>query len=230
MSTATGATHFIIAGSLPTGQVALDGSGPRTGTGVVFFNRAYGDHPVEIAQLWPQNVPLVSNLGDRAFSETIAQINPASAWSVSHDGGPPSYVHFVPDIPIDELSLVMINADGTAQLVQANGASRSAANATGTDDQLALPPEDIGIRALFPNPASHTARLSIHTNGSSPSEIRVVDILGRIVWRKSVPMNGSSGNQDVTLPISEWAAGMYVIEVSSKDGLTRDHQTLIVAH
>ncbi|MEL6616245.1 MAG: T9SS type A sorting domain-containing protein, partial [Bacteroidota bacterium] len=71
---------------------------------------------------------------------------------------------------------------------------------------------DSEVGALGPNPASHTATLAVSL--AAPADVRVMiyDALGR---RVATPHDGplAEGPHRLALPVSQLAAGTYVIRV-----------------
>lgn len=66
---------------------------------------------------------------------------------------------------------------------------------------------------LYPNPASESIRIG-WTGQEAPDEIRVVDVMGRMVFQKMSPLNG------LQISVTNWLKGIYFVSV-----VTGDHWT-----
>jgi len=65
---------------------------------------------------------------------------------------------------------------------------------------------------VFPNPARHD--LHVRFGESLVGEVRVMDMLGRPVWR-----GGGGGMDRMTLRVADWAKGQYVLQWMAADGM-----------
>ncbi len=68
---------------------------------------------------------------------------------------------------------------------------------------------------LFPNPASQQAFLQVEMDRPEALHIRVFDGQGRLVWHAPP---ATIIQQQYTLPVSTWAAGLYVIAIQGESG------------
>lgn len=68
---------------------------------------------------------------------------------------------------------------------------------------------------LFPNPASQQAFLQIEMDRAEAIHIRVFDGQGRRVWHAPP---ATITQQQYTLPVSTWSAGLYVIAIQGESG------------
>lgn len=88
-----------------------------------------------------------------------------------------------------------------------------------------VPGGTLALDAIYPNPASERIFVRFEAEGRRSAEIRVVDALGRIVWRRSV--RAAAGRNLITIPAARLPAGMYLIEIAEKDFKVRG--TIVVA-
>jgi len=72
--------------------------------------------------------------------------------------------------------------------------------------------------SVSPNPASSIANISIETSFSGPAEIQIIDFSGKNVLNQNVRL--SSGENNLTLDISQFAAGQYILNLN-RDGKTK---------
>lgn len=73
-----------------------------------------------------------------------------------------------------------------------------------------------GVR-LFPNPANQEAYLGFSLKQSSNVQVQVYDELGRMVYN-SPAQNMGSGNQQITINTSNFAAGVYNVKLQTENG------------
>jgi hypothetical protein len=66
---------------------------------------------------------------------------------------------------------------------------------------------------LFPNPTSDHAFVHVHLSHPVPVQMRVVDILGRIVYQQD--MGSMSGEQWLPLPTLQLSDGMYLVQLQT---------------
>jgi len=79
--------------------------------------------------------------------------------------------------------------------------------------------QEAGNISLYPNPFHGNELLTLSIDGSLPSgeyEISIVDLLGNIVRKENVNLSGTK--QDIFLVVSEFDAGIYIIEIKGKNG------------
>lgn len=69
---------------------------------------------------------------------------------------------------------------------------------------------------IFPNPASDNVYIHLKSDKASPLQIRIRDIQGRIHYSTLYPM--TAGSSAISVPISGWCKGIYLIELSNEDG------------
>jgi len=81
---------------------------------------------------------------------------------------------------------------------------------------------------LYPNPARSQTVLSFMLNQSRSVAIQVSDEHGNIVWLSREKMF-SSGNQQLSIPVSNLQHGIYQVNVLSK-GKTMGSSRLLVVH
>jgi hypothetical protein len=79
---------------------------------------------------------------------------------------------------------------------------------------------DISFIALvFPNRLTDQSVLSVTTDKESMLNIRVIDISGKLLWRRYVFLN--QGSNRFNLPVANWSHGIYLLEVSLPSGERR---------
>ncbi|HPE97542.1 MAG: T9SS type A sorting domain-containing protein [Chitinophagales bacterium] len=80
---------------------------------------------------------------------------------------------------------------------------------------------------LYPNPASENAYIQIGSSDNTTAELLIANIQGELVYREVIQI--SEGNQIVSLPVSNMAAGVYMVSLVSENGLMQNEQ-LIIQH
>lgn len=68
--------------------------------------------------------------------------------------------------------------------------------------------------ALFPNPAHNTLNISLNSVGNSDAQLTVFDLNGQQLISKVV--NVAEGEQQLTLPVSDLPAGMYIVRMQGE--------------
>lgn len=69
---------------------------------------------------------------------------------------------------------------------------------------------------IFPNPSSGNLTILLPEGSTDETQIGVYDAIGKLVFRKKVPLNSLS--KSIHLSLEELADGMYVFEVKTKTG------------
>jgi Secretion system C-terminal sorting domain len=69
---------------------------------------------------------------------------------------------------------------------------------------------------VYPNPAREEGTLRFFTATEQAYQVQVTDLWGRVVW--SLQQTFAAGAQELPLPMTNWAAGIYMVRVS--DGKT----------
>jgi hypothetical protein len=82
-----------------------------------------------------------------------------------------------------------------------------------------------GTANLFPVPASNSVNVSIKWNEAQNSVIVITDMLGRPV----VTRNLNAGATEATIPVSELAAGNYLVNINGANGASVVKQ-IVIAH
>lgn len=85
----------------------------------------------------------------------------------------------------------------------------------GVDEPLAVP---FDITAVYPNPAKDNVTISYYTNTQTQVRVRLSSINGQLVHTSQY--NAHSGNNTLTLDVSQLPQGVYVMTVESSNGLT----------
>ena len=76
---------------------------------------------------------------------------------------------------------------------------------------------DVQLLSLFPNPASGQVNLQFKANKGQPVTIMLTDMTGKIINKQhNVLMNGL---QQIDLPLTNIAAGNYVVSVQNNEGI-----------
>lgn len=71
--------------------------------------------------------------------------------------------------------------------------------------------------SLFPNPASQKVQVVFETENESKGEVSIINSLGSLVYRKSIPFVG--GKNLLSIPIGSFSNGNYFVRVSSGDNI-----------
>ncbi len=79
--------------------------------------------------------------------------------------------------------------------------------------------EYVGQVVVFPNPARNSVR--IDWKGSRVEHLRVVDLMGRLIWQEKVV-----GLQGATLDVSDWVRGGYILILEG--GVRRSFKLVLV--
>ena len=95
-------------------------------------------------------------------------------------------------------------------------------NASSSDDAPPQPTTLDDVHSLqeivlFPNPSSHAVTLSITSSTPQPIGIFLTDMMGRTVYQVS-GYKTTTGNNHITLPLSNITNGTYIVSVLTKDG------------
>ena len=82
-----------------------------------------------------------------------------------------------------------------------------------------------GVRT-YPNPAREQANVLFNLNDASDISVTVYDVAGRVVY--SVPATSmTSGNQMVTVPVSNFTDGIYNVVIGNDKGFVTDRFTVV---
>ena len=205
--------HYVMMGQSADGSPVLTTSGPRSGTGVVFFNQKQAPDRVRVTKLWPEPVVLTASLPGRNFSQPVMVDASESAWSISGPQGSEGFVHFIDGNPSDQLSLILIGPDRSATLVDSNGSIRRAADATDVQDDTSTLPEALAISDLYPNPAAATAYLKLDLPTPGSVSVEITDMIGRQVWNSVFEVSMGTTGHELAIPVSRLASGVYSVSV-----------------
>jgi len=80
--------------------------------------------------------------------------------------------------------------------------------------------------SITPNPSHTTAQLEFDAPKEGEAEISIVDLLGREVYRKSMPVH--KAHDILTLPVGEITSGTYTVQLQF--GTERKLSHLVVVH
>lgn len=67
--------------------------------------------------------------------------------------------------------------------------------------------------SIYPNPANNNVMMKFFANSTSDMNIRLTDVMGRVV--KQTKVHASSGENNVTINVTDIPSGMYYIQLSS---------------
>ncbi len=76
------------------------------------------------------------------------------------------------------------------------------------------PEQRTAITKAYPTPTSHRVTLDIQGAAEGLATIKVVDVIGRVV--KSQKAELTSGDNQVSIDISELASGIYIVKFTDK--------------
>ena len=77
---------------------------------------------------------------------------------------------------------------------------------------------------IFPNPAKSYVNISLGNNISSNQVIRLTDILGKVLQERQV---SNAAGTTLSLPVSNYAKGIYLLEVKSADGTKQVYKVFV---
>jgi PKD repeat protein len=118
-----------------------------------------------------------------------------------------------------------VNANGTYTANGTYNVTLIVSNACGSDTLTqAVTVNGIGVAEAalaasfqaYPNPTRGKVALSFSLMYSNAATIEIMDLSGRVVWVESAEVNGTYHKE---LDLSSYAAGVYLVRVSSEDGV-----------
>jgi hypothetical protein len=118
-----------------------------------------------------------------------------------------------------------VNANGTYTANGTYNVTLIVSNACGSDTLTqAVTVSGIGVAEAalaasfqaYPNPTRGKVELSFSLMHSNAATIEIMDLSGRVVWVESAEVNGTYRRE---LDLSAYAAGVYLVRVSSEDGV-----------
>jgi hypothetical protein len=118
-----------------------------------------------------------------------------------------------------------VNANGTYTANGTYNVTLIVSNACGSDTLTqAVTVNGIGVAEAalaasfqaYPNPTRGKVALSFSLMYSNAATIEIMDLSGRVVWVESAAVNGTYRKE---LDLSSYAAGVYLVRVSSEDGV-----------
>lgn len=80
--------------------------------------------------------------------------------------------------------------------------------------------------SVYPNPAANIIHVSAESYPPGDFSIKVVDVSGRVIMEVQYP-SGSKVNGPIDLDISSLKAGIYMVQLSGADGLTRASKFIV---
>jgi hypothetical protein len=101
-------------------------------------------------------------------------------------------------------------------------------NSDNTEYTLGIANVSAGIEGvnLYPNPANQLTNVEFTLKNSSNIQIEVSDMLGRTIY--TVPAQSmNAGEQKITIPTGNFAAGLYNVKVQTENGAVTDRLTVI---
>jgi hypothetical protein len=69
--------------------------------------------------------------------------------------------------------------------------------------------------SLMPNPTTDFVKVTMSDKGIK--EVKIINLLGQVEW------NTTTSEQSVTIPVDNFPTGIYLVEVSSKKGSSREY-------
>ncbi|MDH5599189.1 MAG: T9SS type A sorting domain-containing protein, partial [Cyclobacteriaceae bacterium] len=78
---------------------------------------------------------------------------------------------------------------------------------------------------LYPNPTNHSANLIFPVNVSEKHTIRMFNNFGQQVWTNQM----SVGERQITIPTTDFASGVYLIQIENSAGIVK-RDRLVVSH
>lgn len=69
---------------------------------------------------------------------------------------------------------------------------------------------------IFPTPAENTLQIEIKNPAILPESIRIYNLNGQVIWNKPI-----QNNANLSFDISALSPGMYMVEIESKQGKSR---------
>jgi hypothetical protein len=82
------------------------------------------------------------------------------------------------------------------------------------------------VEQLFPNPAKGTTVIKIYSPSRQNTQLQIVTLTGQILQKQSVPLN--KGSQLLPVPLSQLAAGYYLIRLFDVNQHSLANMNLIV--
>ncbi len=85
-------------------------------------------------------------------------------------------------------------------------------------------PSAVTSISIFPNPARNFVNVSLGMNISKNLVIRLISQNGQLLQQKTVT-NGAGTT--ISLPVSQYAEGMYLLQLIGSDGTSQSHKIII---
>lgn len=73
---------------------------------------------------------------------------------------------------------------------------------------------NLSVFEVFPNPAKETVNIKLKVNGSLNGRLRIVDLLGKELYSKTLLVDGQIA---LNLPVASLSAGVYYIEITNSE-------------
>ena len=90
-------------------------------------------------------------------------------------------------------------------------------NITRTTSTLNLQNVDLSAARIYPNPAKNFVTIDLTNTNTIATNINIMDIQGRIVYNNNIINNGIN-----EISVSDFADGMYFVEINTEAGILRD--------
>lgn len=168
---------------------------------------------VEIMVLDMNNTPLMMDYSDQAGAFQFSNV-PMGTYKVYAE------VAFIPTTP----AVVTLNSSNPVNngihIVYTPGGIN-----TGIEDQP-VAGLNLDITRVFPNPATDNMNLLLNTGRSGDISLVISDLQGRMILER--PINLGIGEQMVSIPVSGFEPGMYLMHLTDADHQTKTLRISIV--
>lgn len=136
-----------------------------------------------------------------------------------YDGANLNLLSF-PGQPYSEVPLWLAESNGKLFFAGQEGATPGDREAWVYVDSVALGVNDVARSSatVYPNPATTEAVISIKLQHATKLNVKLTDIQGRILYTTTEAQQYSAGKQEIKLPVSELAVGMYTYTVTDAEG------------
>ena len=95
-----------------------------------------------------------------------------------------------------------------------------------TSGELGLRLSDIQMNEMYPNPTNSTLTLNFEANATFDSEIKVMDVSGRVISAYATSIN--EGINVVNMDVSSMSPGVYFIKMVDQNGAVENHKFIKV--
>ncbi|MDA1028641.1 MAG: T9SS type A sorting domain-containing protein [Bacteroidetes bacterium] len=181
--------------------------------GVLVVHTGPIDRTVNVEEMWPVALPIVSDLSGGTFSTTVSSSKISSTLRVSSSTGATVFSKYAELSGTAGPHVLVVQGSLANFLLSPTGGKSIPVNATENATDLEIP-EVFTLNASYPNPINGEGVFRLSVPGPGNIHVRWIDVSGRTVMSGTEYVSQAAANHEIKYEVENLSSGVYLANIS----------------